>query len=117
MIQAKLFLMFLLFGAILGAIWGLLNFAKLTFKNNVVIKHILDVPYAALFVLGFFAMLIQNNYGEFRLYLLAAWCFGTYLERKTIGKLFAKVYFWLYNKLRNACLKLKQTKFFSRVFK
>lgn len=117
MIQAKLFLMFLCYGLILGCVWGLLNFLKLILKNNVVVNHILEIPFAVMFVLGFFVMLILKNYGEFRFYLFIAWCLGMFLERKTVGKLFAKLYFWLYNKFSKWLYLLKQIKLFKRVLK
>ena len=117
MIQAKLFFIFLAYGVLLGAVWGILNFIKLLLKNKVIINQIIEIPFAVLFILGFFVMLILNNYGEFRLYLFCSWCLGIFIERKTVGKLFAKLYFWLYNKISNGLSLLKKTKIAKRVLK
>ncbi len=117
MIQAKLFFIFLAFGILLGVIWGILNFIKLLLKNNIVVSQILEAHFAVVNVFGFFIALINFNFGEFRFYLLVAYVVGFILERKTLGKLFAKVYYWLYNKLKSGAIRLKKTKLVKRVLK
>lgn len=117
MIQAKLFFLFLAFGAVLGVLWGILNFIKQLFNKNIIVSQLLEIPFAAMFVLGFFVALINFNFGEYRFYLLVAWVLGFLIERKTLGKLFAKVYYWLYNKLKVGLKNLGQTKLFKRVLK
>lgn len=117
MIQAKLFFIFLLLGVVLGIVWGILNFIKLLFNNNIVISQVLEAHFAVLNVLGFFVAQINFNFGQFRFFMLVAWILGFLIERKTLGKIFAKVYYWLYNNLRNGLKKLGKTKVIKRVLK
>lgn len=113
----KLFLLFLLIGFLFGCLFGVLTFIKKLFKNNIVISNILNFLFVTSF--GFVVMLsvIEYNFGEFRFYLIAASFFGLFLERKTLGKIFAKLYLWLYNKLCKVCCALSKTKVVKKILK
>lgn len=53
-------------------------------------------------ILSSIALLIGINLvtlGRYRLYLIVAFVLGYYIERKTMGKLFAKIYRFVYNLL------------------
>ncbi len=116
MIQSNLFLVFLVIGFVVAILWELILFINNPIKN-IIIKQIIEVPFAIVFVFLFFAMLINFNYGEFRMFLLVAYIFGFVIERKTLGKLFAKLNYWLYNKFIKVKNYLKQTKIGKRVLK
>lgn len=117
MIGIKLFFVFFVLGVLFGAIWGILGFVKLILNNKWFFSHPLESAFAAFCVLGFFVTQINFNFGEFRFFLLVACILGFFIERKTLGKLFAKIYCWIYNKLKVGLKKLRQTKLIKKVLK
>ncbi len=95
----KVFLIIFLMGVGCGVIFELIKFVLMLFKNNKILKNILDFFCCLIFTLIFFFSLNQFNFGSFRLYLLVSFSLGFYLERKTIGKLIAKSLIFVYNKV------------------
>lgn len=111
------FAIFFVGGMVVGAGWGIINFIKIITKQNAIIKHVVEGFFACVFVFTFFVLLINANYGVFRLYLTFAFALGFTVERKTLGFLFAKMFDWLYNKLCKIVRNIKQTKLAKRVLK
>lgn len=113
----KNLLMFFLLGIILGSIYGILKSLMRPFKNNIIIEIITDL----VFCLALGATLIYGfnyyNMGIIRLYLIVDILLGYTLERKTIGKLFAKLYLMLYNLLTKWISTFKLTKLGKIIFK
>lgn len=113
----RVFFICVLVGVILGAIYGLINIVKAVFRNNFITNNIIDFLYSILFCLVSLYTLIQFNFGQVRLYLIVAFIFGFYLERKTLGKVFAKLEHWLYNKLGKLKIYLSKTKIYKKITK
>jgi hypothetical protein len=113
----KIVLLFFLLGIICGAIYGLCGFINLIFKKNVIVQFITDLIFS--FVVGhhFLFAINQYFYGQIRIYIIAIFAFGLYLERKTLGKLFAKLYFILYNVGRKSIQGFLSTKLGKIIFK
>lgn len=109
--QVILVLIFLSFGIIIGLILGLINFILIMFKNNKFLQIITDII-SCLGVSILYIYLINNfNWGEHRFFLIVFYLTGLILERKTIGKLFAKFYYKLYTIIAMKINKLEKTKF------
>ena len=93
----KIACIFFLLGLLVGAIYGIIRFITFIFKNHIIAIILGDL----IFSLSTGAILLSatNKYffGEIRLYLIAFFALGMYLERKTLGKLFAKLDLMLYN--------------------
>lgn len=117
MTDFNLFLICFLIGLGLGLVYGILGFIKLLIKNNIVISNILNFVYAI--SCGFVVLFttIQLNYGQFRWFLMAGFLIGIITERKTLGKIFAKFFLWLYNKLSKCQSALKNTKVVKKILK
>lgn len=113
----RVFFICVLVGIILGTIYGLINIVKAVFRNNFITNNIIDFLYSILFCLVCLYTLIQFNFGQVRLYLIVAFIFGFYLERKTLGKVFAKLEHWLYNKLGKVKISLSKTKIYKKITK
>lgn len=113
----KVALIFFLFGVLSGAIYGMSKFVVFVFKNNMIVQIVIDLIYS----LGVgYSILIATNkllYGEIRLYIIAAFVLGMWLERKTFGKLFAKVYLLVYNVGIKLVKRIKTTKLGKVIFK
>lgn len=117
MTDYKTFLICVGIGVALGALYGLLNFVKLLFKKKVIVSNIISFLYSLFFGVAILWTIIHFNFGEFRGFLICAFFLGTWIERKTMGKLFAKLYVWLYNKLNRAICTLGKTKLVKKVLK
>ena len=110
-------LIFLLLGVLSGSILGFAKFIISIFKNHIIAQIIGDLIFSL--TTGAIFVFATNYYffGEIRLYIFAIFMFGMFLERKTLGKLFAKVYLLLYNGGRKTFLFLKSTRFGKIFFK
>lgn len=113
----KIFLICVGVGICLGAFYGVVNFLKILLKKNIITNNVLSFLYALIFGAVVLIVIIEHNFGQFRLFLLLGFAFGVLIERKTIGKMFAKIYLWLYNKLCRAFCRLKKTKLVKKVLK
>ena len=113
----KIAFLFFLIGFLAGALYGIFKFICHLLKNNIIIQIILDLILSIL--IGFTFIFATNYYfyGEIRLYMCIIFIIGVYLERKTFGKLFAKLYFILYNVGRKLVNKLNTTRFGKFIFK
>ena len=113
----KIALIFLILGIISGAIYGLSRFIATMLNKNIIVQIILDflssICIGAIFILSN----IHYFYGEIRAYICALFALGIYLERKTLGKLFAKLYLMLYNWTIIRAKNLKKSKLGKIIFK
>lgn len=103
-----LFLIFLSLGILIGAEIGFCNHIVLFLKNNICLRFVLDLILPVFSGFLFLNLVIKYNMGEIRWFLVVAVVCGIYVERKTIGKLFAHITSKVYNKYVE-----KKKKFFS----
>ena len=101
----------------LGGVYDIVYFFKLTLKNNYIVSNLFNFLYVCLYGLVVLFSVINFNYGQFRLFLVLSFVFGTFLHRKTLGKLFAKIFLCLYNKLCKGLKSLTKTKLVKKVLK
>jgi hypothetical protein len=104
-------------GFLLGAVYDIVYFLKLTVKNNFIVSNILNFVYVCFYGLVVLGSVINFNYGQFRLFLVLSFVLGTLLHRKTLGKIFAKIFLCLYNKLCKGLKTLTKTKLVKKVLK
>ncbi len=104
-------------GVALGTAYGVVSFLKNIIKNNFIISNIINFVYAVLYGLIVLLFVINFNFGEFRLFIIIACVLGTILAYKTIGKIIAKIFFYLYNKLCKGIKALTKTKLVKKVLK
>ena len=107
--QLKDFSLMLFAGVIIGILYGLLNIST-TIKKIWVIQIVVDIIFCILSLATFLALTIFINLGEFRMFLLLGYVLGYYLERLTLGKLFAKGYKKVYNGSINILKKFANSK-------
>lgn len=105
-----LFFIFLLLGLVIGATIGLFNHIIVLFKNSKVIRFILDLILPLLSGFAFLYLSNKYNMGEIRWFFVLAVVIGIYIERKTIGKLFAHIFSKVYNKCIEGNKKFLSTK-------
>lgn len=105
-----------LIGFILGIFYGILS-AIICSQKSVIIKNILDFLFTILSLTIFLTLILYINLGEFRLFLLVGYVLGIILERRTLGKIFAKGYNWVYNKLIAGARKFTKSKVGRFIFK
>lgn len=110
--QLLLFLKFFIIGLFPAFLLGIFNFFSLFFKHKKTYFIIFDIIFCLFFTSLFLLAVNILNYGEIRSYLLIAYVLGCVLERKTIGKLFAKLHILIYNTINIASKKFKQSKMF-----
>lgn len=106
----KLLLIFTLYGIFCGICVGLTYTIFFLFKRNSICKIILDtlttilIAYIFIIATNIFAL------GQIRGYLAIIYLLSFYLERKTIGKTFAKLYFRIYNLTKEKWKSFSNTK-------
>lgn len=114
--QGKVFLIMLYYGIISGLI---LEIKILTCKifNSKLLNILLDFVIGIIFGFLFIKSVNMFNYGEFRIYLLIAYCIGIIIEHKTLGNLVEKLLVNIYTLFAKLINKLKSKKVFSKIFK
>lgn len=111
--DTHLFLLCLLFGVIMGAIWGVLNHIVAWLRFDIskkIIRVIFDIAFPIIVTLGLIAIANIYNLGQIRWFFVLATLLGFAIERKSVGKLFAHLNTKLYNmteKLRTKFLSSK----------
>ena len=113
----KIVSIYFLVGIVLGIIYGLLKSIIFVFKNHIAIQIICDFLFTIIFGA---TIIVLNNYyfyGEFRVYLLVSTFLGMIVELKTINKIFAKLFFLLYNKVSKCVDMFKSTRLGKILFK
>lgn len=95
--QPKLLIIFLLAGIIGGLIFDVGNFIKFLFSNKKIPSVIIDFIQTSICLVMIFIINIRCNYGIIRIYPYLCFLLTFIIERLTIGKLIAKIYFACYN--------------------
>lgn len=113
----KIVLIFILLGLLLGAISGLLKCVLIVLKNNRIAVIITDFIFCLIAGAMFIYASSIYNFGIIRWYLCAFFALGYIIERKTIGKLFAKLFLILYNWLSKRLNLLKSSRVGKIIFK
>lgn len=115
-----LFVWFVLIGLGLGAIWGLTNHIVYWAKHNTtkyILRFVFDIitPILATFII----IVVSNiyNFGQIRWFFIVGTLIGLAIERKTIGKMFAKLNVKLYNSVEKTKAKFLSTKLGRRITK
>lgn len=108
---------FFLIGIISGCIYGALKFVVFVLKNNIILQIISDLIFSILVGTLFLNYIQKYFYGELRLYICLIFAFGMYFQRKTLGKLFAKLELMLYNVGVRTTKRIKTTHFGRIIFK
>ena len=108
--QSILFFKFLLAGIIFGFIIGIFKLIKIFFNNKIII-FVMDFLICLLFTFTYIFLINKYNLGESRFYLILSLILGTLIQRNSLGKLFAKFYFKLYNKFKVFKSNFLKTKF------
>lgn len=110
-------MLFFLLGVLMGIIYDEFQFINLCTKNNIISRILTDTVFTFISGISFFYSVNHLLLGMFRLYIVIIFILGMYIERKTIGKLFAKLNFILYNVGVKLITKLKTTSFGKIIFK
>lgn len=86
-------------GLILGIVYELSIFASKILKN-IVFRHIFDAIFVVFAFLMFIVAINILGNGYFRVFFLLGYLLGFWLERTSIGFLVAKIFEFVYNKIR-----------------
>ncbi len=113
----KIASLFFLIGIVSGCIYGALKFVVFVLKNNIIAQIICDLIFSFSVGALFLSCVQKYFFGELRLYICLIFAFGIYFQRKTLGKLFAKLEFMLYNVGVKITKKIKTTHFGRIIFK
>jgi len=95
--QWLLSLIFVSFGIMSGLIIGIIYAINILTGNKKVLIILTDSIKIIAITIVYLIIINLFNYGEHRIYLIISYLCGIFVERKTLGKLFAKVYYKLYN--------------------
>lgn len=115
-LQLKDFLLFLVIGFAIGILYEIFNSHKVI-KSIYIIQIVIDTIFCLIFTIILFLSINCINCGEFRLFLVFAYYMGFILERIILGKLFAKITKYIYNKLITVGKKILSSKFGRFIFK
>lgn len=113
----KVILIFLMLGFLSGVLYGICKFINVLFNYNTIILIITDIIFSIISGFSFTNAINFYFFGKIRLYIVVIFLLGLYLERKTLGKLFAKLYFILYNVGRKSMERFSSTKLGKIIFK
>lgn len=98
--QPSVFLYLFLIGLLCGLIFDAINLLNYFFSHNNIVKQIfLFLGICSVFFI-FSRINLIVNYGDFRLFPFLAFFGAIFIERITIGFLFAKIVDKCYNKIR-----------------
>lgn len=106
----------LVIGLILGIIYGIIN-APTRIKPNIIFQILIDIIFCTISTITLIIFINLINMGQFRLFLLAGYLIGFFLERITIGKIFAKGFKKVYTCLVNILKKFAKSKLGRIIFK
>lgn len=109
-------LILFLFGILAGIIYSLFHPNIAIFKNKI---FIIVSDTITTIISGTLLILATNivNFGIYRLYLIISFMIGYYIERKTIGKMFAKINCFVYNLLSKVISFVCKTKIYKLITK
>lgn len=103
-------------GLLLGIFYGILN-VKNTIKENILSRIICDIIFIFVATSTYILAIQKINLGSLRLYLFAGYIIGFFIERISLGKLFAKGYKSVYNKMKIMTKSFINTKLGKIIFK
>lgn len=103
-------------GFAFGIIYGIINITN-SIKEIFLVRIICDILFTITYTLSFVILLEKINMRAIRFYLLVGYLLGFLIERISLGKLFAKYYKKMYNKLKLIYKKFKNSKLGSIIFK
>lgn len=112
-----LLIYFFLMGACPAIFYGIASFFISPNKNIFLIRYFISPFTIILSSIMFLFHVNLLNFGQIRFYLLLAFVLGFYIERKTIGKLFALLYTKVYNLNAKIMVKFKSSNFGKRILK
>jgi hypothetical protein len=115
-LQLKDFFILCGIGFLLGVFYGILNLVT-SFKKRLTLQIIIDLIFSMTFFLSLIISINAVNMGQFRLFLLIGYICGFFIERITLGKLFAKGFKKVYNLLTIICKRFSQSKVGRIIFK
>ena len=115
-LQLKDFSIMFGLGVFLGIIYGILNMYSYV-KKIFFIQIISDIFFTIIAFCIFIYAINKINLGEFRLFLLIGYLLGFFVERITLGKIFAKGFKYVYTILVNKLKQFTKSKFGRIIFK
>lgn len=117
LLQGKMLLCFVFFGMICGMALGACKMFVKAFKKNRVATIVFDILFMLVFTALFLHAKIKYCYGEFRLFELLGYCLGIFLQQISINNLLEKFLRLSYNLIVKIAKKLKNSKFFGKIFR
>ncbi|MBE5735390.1 MAG: hypothetical protein E7361_02975 [Clostridiales bacterium] len=108
--QWLLAIIFVIGGIVCGMTIGILQMIHILLGKRKWVQTIVDIICCIIATIIYIIVLNLFNWGEHRMYLLIAHIIGIFVERKTLGKLFAKLYYKLYNLIVNKMRKVSNSK-------
>jgi hypothetical protein len=114
--QLQDFLIMVLIGISIGFI---LNFLKIIviIKNKSYLRFIYEFISTIAISITCIIAINQVNMGEIRLFLLSGYLIGIVIQKTTLGKLFAKLVNFMYNRCISASNRFKTSKLGEIIFK
>ena len=95
--EPKIFLLLIIFGFLCGFLFDISYLITFLCKENKIIKNIFQFFSTIICFFVVFLINLKLNYGIFRAYVFISFFFAVFLERISVGKLFAKTKIWCYN--------------------
>ena len=105
------FLVIFSIGFASGFLFDFRMFLHFLLNKNKIVEVILDIVFSLLACFVFFISCINVNHGEFRFFLILAFCFGLFLQRISLGRLIAKISGKWYISFRKFISKIDYGKF------
>lgn len=115
-LQTQDLLIMMSLGLLLGIFYGILNI-KNTIKENIITRIISDIIFVFIATITYIFSIQKINMGSLRLYLFIGYILGFFIERISLGKLFAKGYKSVYNKMKLMKKSFINTKLGKIIFK
>lgn len=103
-------------GIALGVFYGVINIIN-HIHENIFTRIFCDIIFMFIATITYIIVVEKINFGSLRMYLLLGYLLGFGLERISLGKIFAKGYKYVYNKLKLMIKSFKETKIGKIVFK
>lgn len=94
--QIKILLYLIIFGFLSGILFDICYLISFLCNDNKIVKSILQFVTTTLCFLVLFVINNKLNYGIFRIYIFIIFFAFLFLERVTLGKIFAKTRNWCY---------------------
>ena len=117
LLQGKIFLCFVFFGAICGMIFSAKKLIDKSLKKRKFVVVTTDILFMILFSVIFIFAKTMFAFGEFRLYMLIAFATGSIWEQISLDFLVEKFLKMSYNLSVKIFCRLKKTKLFGKILK